>query len=379
MSPEQLLMMLFAASNADPSTSRARGVNIGQDLMGSLFDPQMAALTAALLGGDLGGGGGGERVAAAPEPIPFEPMTPMLDRYLGQEGSSGEVARMVAEGMPEVEIKLALRELHGNDPDTYKMFESLVDDLYKEQTSELTRRREYDMRVAEKQAAAAEKAPELSPMQKMLSDAGLPTSNRYSADSFKPGSLGGPSESSYDGFDRSRQSMNRAFGRQVADDELAGLLEKLAAYSPQTMPSLGQQGLGAMGPIGVSGPPQVAPSTGPQIPVGQSGPTGIPAPTGVTPQQGIAGTEGGVAGPTGKQAGGYFHDPTGLVNRTASGKLDFRKKHALEQFAREADRLAGWDDRARSINANMMNSRGRSPIADELARRALAMRAIGLN
>jgi hypothetical protein len=332
----------------------------------------------------------------------------MLDRYMSDPGHGGLVARWIAEGIPPTEVEEMLKQLpdFADNPDGIKRYVKLADDLFSEQVSE--------------QRKAFEYRPEPSAQQSMLEKAGLSGKTSYGPEDMPSGR---PTKHTFSRFDAAEKRLRDITNAQSTP--LEALLQQVSAA--ETRPQLLREP-----DMANEAPPTVAPAPGT---VGRflNGGRGAPQPGDLDGVMGqylndrvgtgsamnnvvgqslapLAGTgsqnamtgwarsflagRAGDQNPLGGGGGGFGargpNDAVGPAGNNGSGfapqvdpGLQHRRQQQKLRIAREemekaAGRVGEFDQGYRSARAAMRNSRGESPMGEQLQQRALLMRLMGL-
>lgn len=134
---EDLLTWLMSQANTKGASKQ---LNLNQDLMSSLFSPELGALT-------------GSVDPLATQLAPFVPQIPLLTSYTQDPNADVRNAAMrIANGDSPLDVKMELRGKFGLKTDkditdaglTIKELDGIVDDMYKEYASNLSKEAEYN-------------------------------------------------------------------------------------------------------------------------------------------------------------------------------------------------------------------------------------------
>lgn len=143
---QDLLNWLMSQANTKGASKQ---LNLNQDLMSSLFSPELGALT-------------GSVDPLAIQSAPFVPNVPLLTSYTQDPNADVRNAAMrIANGDSPLDVKMELRGKFGLKTDkditdaglTIKELDGIVDDMYKEYASNLSKEAEYNAASAKSLAS----------------------------------------------------------------------------------------------------------------------------------------------------------------------------------------------------------------------------------
>lgn len=344
------------------TAEQAKGVNLQQDRMQSLFDPRFAAFGAALgLPGGVDYSQMVEQEAPAPPPVV---LTPTFDSYSqSQDPLAQQIAEAVNSGMPRAQVAQLIRA-NVPDADLAGDYTKDVDTIFTERASAQQAQATYDSTPQEKK---------LSPMEEMYRDAGLSSPLAQ----YDEATLNPQGEQVRARRDETFQSWQDSLGAANTAEKSRPGLERLLAdaqardAAAATQPAQQeQQGgfferLNNLVPTALGGP-GFNPSR-----------VGLPDPSNTSQNVYNAFSDrneqqGG--------SGGVDYMPTELLQRTLAQAPDVGKLRKTADQARRTAQSAHRDS-VRNAGAAVgakVATRGRTPLGDDMVNRQLLMRALGM-